>query len=211
MMRSHEARSFDSMQKQFFWMDHFVGDQLQDEWNISGDGGYVTAVIDGELGGVVRLTTHSDYADEAYMYWANIRPLLVTKNVCVENRVKPQSITNMLFYAALLQYDSSNHVAIIFESSTSLDKALTRNLSGGVGGLHISNTVVTADYHLYRIQCSTQGGNHVHSYIDGVELSTSPDAINVPTDYLQNRLHTRTLTGATIYTDYDYTAVRQDR
>ena len=66
--RVHEPVCFDSLQKYFWFQDHFLGDQIQDEWGTYFEAGGAAAVVDGVTGGIIRLTTHSDLNDLCLLY-----------------------------------------------------------------------------------------------------------------------------------------------
>ena len=56
-VRFAEAKCLDSMKRRFTFLDHFIGDQLQDLWTAGGDAGGSAVVVDAQDGGICRITT----------------------------------------------------------------------------------------------------------------------------------------------------------
>lgn len=206
----HEARCLDSLQKQLFWFDDFLGDQIQDEWTLIVAGGGAGAVVDNEAGGVYRFTLNALNAT-ARIDWGNIRSLLVTKNVCMEVRAK-FSASNADRYCELELYNDSNNTLMIRITPPAGNDIWIRCMAGGVDTTFQIDTDPGTDYNLWRILTSTQGGNHVHFYRNNVELANSPIVANIPALYLQPSCYGLNIAGGGAFSQsFDYVAVRQDR
>ena len=210
-LRLHEALCFDSMQKQLFFYDDFLGDQLQDEWGTGGGGSGTTAVVDGQTGGIIRLSTGIVDGNTRFINWSDIRSILITKNACLEVRASMNSITVSRIYYFLF-YDWDNYLSISY-ASTDVPRWRSESRSGGTETkLNAGNPNADTSYHIHRVQCATDGGNHIHYYIDGTELPTSPHTTNLPTaSYLQPRIQLEIVSGGVAKSaDIDYVGVRQD-
>ena len=211
MSLQHEPFCFDSGAGQFFWYDHFLGDQIQDEFNAGGGSGYSTTVVDGVSGGIVRLTTGTSDGYVVWISWGSFETLLVSKNVCFESRFSINSLSvSRVFFGILNTWN--DYITISYDS-TATTRWRTGMMSGGVGGYtNIGNPDADTSYHNFRTQAHTHGGNHAHYYVDGSELATSPISTNVPTTYLQIYLERDLISGGVAKSmDIDYMAVRQDR
>lgn len=208
----HEAFSLDSAQDRYWWMDHFLGDQVKDEWRLAVVGGGTGVVVDQQTGGIVRLSAPTNAtADEAGIDWNDIRSLLVSKKVSMEARVKISSIINTRFFLSL-RFDANNR--IYFRYNTGAGDATWRIVTTDGGAITNNDSGITpdTDYHIYRIECFPTG--EVHFYVDGVECGNSPITTNIPddaTDYFQPRFNCRTAEVALKQLDIDYVAIRQDR
>lgn len=207
----HEAFSIDSLQKQLFFIDDFEGDQLQDEWFVAGAAGYSVAVVDAQTGGAARLTTHSDNGDSVQLYWNFHRTLLVTKNLAIEYRslVDQRNLTEEYDFISDL---SGNEQIGLYRSGAG--NFLQRTRAGGIQTENNSTIARSGDgvYLVSRIQTSTQGGNHVHFYYDGIESPVgSPVSTNIPIAYLEPYFEFYTDEAVAHYLQLDYITVRQDR
>lgn len=208
-VRVHESMCFDSAQDKFWWMDHFLGDQLQDEWRGVGTGSAV--VVDAQTGGIVRITTGATTNDAYYIDWQDYRSLHVDQKASIEVRLKLTQTSAQTMILGL-HFDGINR--IIFLHDTTLGGnwyIFTRNVAFT---REDSGVAADTDYHIFRIECHAHGGNHAHFYIDGVETANSPITTNVPddaTDYLQPWLYIQTVENVAKSMDVDYVAVRQDR
>jgi len=208
-VKQHEPICFDSAQDRWWWMDHFLGDQIQDEWAVAGVG--TAAVVDQQTGGIIRLTTGALNTNAYQIDWGDIRSLLVTKRVSSEFRVKLNATTSETVYL-FLRFDFNNCIFFSYESINPNWYVRTRN--GGAQTSNDSGIAADTSYHIFRVECHTHGGNHVHFYIDGTETTGSPITTNVPADagdYLQPRLWIRTDEDVAKSMDIDYVAGRQDR
>jgi len=205
-VKFHEAYALDSQQDQLLWFDDFLGDQIQDEWRTGGTGS--AAVVDQQTGGIARLTTGALTNNSYQIDWNNFRSLHVDQRVSFEARVKMANITQIDASIGLL-FDASNQIVFV----ESAGDWLIRCEDGGAATQPNSGISLDIDYHIYRIECHTHGGNHVHFYIDGTETANSPINTNVPddaTDYLQPYLYIRTTEDVVKFMDIDYCVVRQD-
>lgn len=207
-VKTHEPVCLDSAMDKFFWGDHFLGDQVQGEWRGAGTGS--VAVVDGQIGGIARITTGAVTNDTYYIDWNNSRILHVDKKVTIEIRAKLETASNIQIQYRLM-FDVTNLISFWFNSGAHAsyrlyvrDDGATTNVDSGVAP--------DTDYHVFRIEAFPTG--EVHFYIDGVECSNSPVTTNIPADagdYLQPYLAVTTLEDATKYVDFDYVVVRQDR
>ncbi len=209
-VKVHEAFSIDSFQDRLLWWDDFLGDQLQDEWSVSGIGGSA-AVVDAQTGGIVRITTGATSGNYRFIKWGDIRSLHVSKRVSMEVRAKANQATYITIQLAL-RFDSSN--LIYFNVSEVAGGAVNWFLvcrdDGGSTVLD-SGIALDTDYHIFRIECFPTG--QVHYYIDGVETANSPITTNIPddaADYLQPYLIVSTAENAAKSMDLDYVVVRQE-
>lgn len=203
-VKLHEAYCLDSQQEQLLWWDDFLGDQLKDEWRFTGTGSH--AVVDGETGGIVRLTTGA-VGDNAFSIdWNDVRSLLVTKQISMETRLKQNEATYLLLRVQL--YYNWQHRIEFMGSSTGnyqikcVNGGSETNLDSGIGQ--------DTSYHIFRMKCHIHGGNHVHFYFDGVECDNSPIATNIPLLYLQPRIIVVTKEASAKSVDIDYVVVRQN-
>ena len=205
----HEAFCFDSFKTRLFWLDDFEGDQIKDEWNSQGSAGYTTGVVDGVDGGIVRLTTHIDNTDYVSINWGSIRSLLVTKNVSFEARVKAGATIGKYYIGMWYAWDTM----IMWLMSTGYGNSRWRNkvVTAGVGTDVDTGILIDTNWHLLRIECHTDGGNHVHFYLDNVLVSTTVTA-SIPTAYMFPvvQVSADAASGATTM-DVDYVGVSQDR
>jgi len=211
-VKQHEPMCFDSAQDRWWWMDHFLGDQIQDEWATAFVGAGTTVVVDQQTGGIVRFTTGANNGDDNTLNWNNIRSLLVSKRISMEIRVKLTQ-TNSVDVRLYLRFDWSNCVFFRYSSSLGANWRI-RCRDGGGDTTQDSGVAANTSYHIFRIECHTHGANHVHFYIDGTETANSPITTNIPddaTDYLQPYLWIETLENVAKSMDVDYVACRQDR
>lgn len=209
-VKVHEGFCLDSAQDRFWWIDHFLGDQVQDEWNTGGAGGS-TAVVDQQVGGIIRLTTGALTNNWRLLNWGTIRTLLVTKKVSMEIRSKISSTTNIRVWLNLI-FDWSNYIAFFYDTSLAHVNWQIYSEDGGINTTADSGVTVDTDYHIFRIECFPAG--EVHFYIDGVETANSPITTNIPddaTDYLEPDFEILTWADADKQLDIDYVAIRQDR
>lgn len=195
----------------YFWFkDHFLGDQLKDEWRAAGTGS--AAVVDQQTGGIVRITTGAVSGNTHLMDWANTRSLLVDKKVTLELRVKVPVVTYLQMFL-YLYLDPNNLVGFFFnELAGGAINWSIRCVNGGVTTSQDSGVLLDTDYHIYRIECFPAGEGHF--YIDGVECANSPITTNIPddaTDFLQPYLYVRARENAAKSFDVDYVVARQDR
>ncbi len=213
-VKTHEAFSMDSFQDRLLWFDDFHGDQLQDEWRETGEAGGSAAVIDLQVGGVVRLTTDTDTNDKWIIDWNNIASLHVSKRVSMEIRAKVNQAT-YVSVGFVLQFDMGNRIFFfvneILGGATNwrilcIDGGAQTNLDSGVA--------LDTDYHIFRFECHLHGGSHVHFYIDGVETANSPITTNIPDDagdYFNPWLQIQTRENVAKSMDMDYVYIRQER
>lgn len=205
----HEAYCLDSQFQSLLWWDDFLGDQLKDEWTAAGGAGGSAVVVDGETGGIVRITTDGDATDEYEIHWNNIRSLRVASRVSMEFRLKLVSATSVHAFCGL-RFDGSNFIIFQFDASANINW-LIYAYDAPAGVPQDSGIVADTSYHIFRIECHTHGGNHVHYYIDGVECGNSPQSVGVPLDALMPRFYCSTEVASEKSLDIDYVVVRQDR
>lgn len=209
-VKLHEAFSFDSFQDRLLWFDDFEGDQLKDEWRSTGSVGGSSAVIDGETGGIIRLTTNVVNGNNWFLDWQDIRSLLVSKRATIEFRVKISAVT-AIEILLMLHFDGSNRIIHQFSTGAGDTHWMIRCQSGGVSTTLNSGITPDTSYHVFRIKCHTHGGNHVHFYIDNVETDNSPISTNVPTNHLQPKVYLKTNENVAKSIDVDYIYIREDR
>jgi hypothetical protein len=207
-VKVHEAYALDSQQDRLLWWDDFLGDQLKDEWRVSG----TAAVVDAQTGGIVRITTGALTNNSAFIDWNNIRSLHVTKKATMEVRAKlNQTITG--YFILSLFFDVSNRIEFHFDTSAGHTEWRIYARDGGIITQFDSGISPDTSYHIFRIECHTHGSNHIHFYIDGLETTNSPITTNVPDDagdYLQPFLWAQTRENAAKSIDIDYVVVRQE-
>jgi len=212
-VKFHEAFALDSAQDHFWWNDHFLGDQLQDEWGVTVAGAGTAVVVDQQTGGIVRLTTGAVNGNTTHVDWGDIRSLHVDQRVSMEYRLKLNDLVNVLCFDYLM-FGFNDCINFQYNSAVDTNWQIRCRNGGGAGTVQDSGIVVDTDYHIFRIECHTHGSNHVHYYIDGTETANSPINTNVPdnaADYLQPRFWIQTSAGVAKSKDVDYCAVRQDR
>jgi hypothetical protein len=211
-VRVHEARCLDSLQRQWFFKDDFIGDQIQDIWAVSGSAGGSAVVVDGETGGIVRITTHTDDTDSYLLDWNDYRILLVTKRVSMEWKLKASDNDSDIEIRMGMDFDANNRIGFISNADANWR---IRSMDGGGSTLEDSGIAETTSYMIFRIESHTHGGNHVHYFIDNVECANSPLSTNIPddaADVLQPYIEVRTLeAGVAKSVDMDYISIRQDR
>ncbi len=213
-VKTHEPVCLDSAQTRFFWFDHFLGDQLKDEWRETGEVGGFATVVDLQMGGVVRLTTDTDDNDKWIIDWNDIRSLHVSKRVSMEIRTKVNQDT-YVSVGLVLHFDINNRVLFfvneILGGATNWVIFCQNNV---VSTILDSGVALDTDYHIFRFECHLHGGSHIHFYIDNVETNNSPIDTNVPDDagdYLQPWIQVQTRENLAKSMDIDYVVVRQDR
>lgn len=203
-VKVHEAFSLDSFQDRLLFFDDFHGDQIQDEWDVSGTG----AVIDQQTGGIVRLTTTAVNGNNSHIDWNNIRSLLTSKKVTMEVRTKINTTAN-IHPTLQLRFDASNKIMFDYDTNTGDATWYIATENGGAPTEVDSLIAPDTDYHIYRIECFPTG--EVHFYIDGVECGNSPITTNIPTGYLQPFLFVQTREAVAKTMDIDYAYARQER
>lgn len=205
----HSNKSINSMKDVLEWTDDFLGDALNETWTEAGGAGGDADVVDGETGGVCRITTDGDNNDAWEIDWGTIATLLVTKRVCMEVRAKFNDNANSGAYLNLWG-DGTNYIRMYSDSGGNWQIQCT---DGGAGAAADSGVAPDDSYHIFRIACATDGSNHVHFYIDGTECGNSPITSNVPddaTDHFYPRIYFQTKNAAVETFDVDYVAIRQD-
>lgn len=203
VQRFHDAFSLDSARRRFLFKDDFLGDQLQDLWDVTVDAGGSGVVVDAETGGIVRLTTDGDTNDDAQIDWDDIRSLHIDQKICMEVSVKLNSVTAILAQL-VLQRDAGNRV--LFSTTGGNWTATTTN-----GADTDTDTGIAADTdeHVFRIETSN---TEVLFYIDDVLVATN--VTNIPddaADFLQPRFFIRTTEDVAKSMDLDYVVVSQER
>ena len=131
----------------------------------------------------------------------------------MEGRVKlSDSDADIQAYLAL-RFDGSNW--IMFWNRPADANWQIYSEDGGAPTQQDSGIARDTDYHIFRIECHTHGGNHVHFYIDPpIEAANSPISTNVPddaADFLQPYFWLQTREAAAKTMDIDYVYVRQER
>lgn len=207
----HEAFSLDSAQDRYWWMDHFLGDQLQDEWSEGGTGS--AAVVDAQTGGIVRLTTGATTANEYHIQWGEnpneVRSLHINKKVTIEVRAKLTQINAVAIYINLY-FNATNRVRFWYDSTVDPNWLISN--SNVATTTSNSGVAADTDYHVFRIECFPT--DEVHYYIDDVECANSPITLSIPDDagdYLMPRISLVTNEDVVKTADVDYVACRQDR
>ena len=195
----------------FVWRDDFLGDQLKDEWTLTASGGTAT-IIDGETGGIVRVTSGAIDGNFAQIDWGNIRSLHIDKKIIIEYRVKLSSIADVFAFLKI-RFDPDEEYQLKYDSSNGDTKwmFLTEN---GASTEVSTNITPDTNYHIFRMEAHTHGGTHIHFYIDGVECANSPVSSNLPDDagdFLQPNCGIQTRTNTNKLLDVDYVWVTQER
>lgn len=207
----HEAECIDSQQDQLFDRDDFWGDSIDARWNITNSGTGTVAVVDGQSGGIIRLSEPAN-SDYSIVNWGNIRSLHVNKKVTIEFKVTI-SVDNADRYLELqLRFDGDNYIMIRVPASGSAN--VLRCVNNGVQTSVAGSTIADTDPHIYRIECLPSG--EVHFFIDNVEEPNSPITTNIPNDagdFLQPYIYGSNLNpgaGGGVDYDIDYVGWRQD-
>lgn len=210
-MSPHEAFCIDSFQTHLLFPEDFLGDSLRDLWNVTGTGS--AAVVDQQTGGVVRLTTGATDLDRYNIDWNNIRSLHVDQKATMELRVKSNQSTYTQILL-LLRYNSNNYIGFeVIESGGGAANWGARTFDDGANTYENTGNALDIDYHIFRMESHTHGGNHIHYYMDNVETTNSPITTNVPddaTDYLQPYIYLRTRENSAKSIDVDYVVCRQE-
>lgn len=208
-VKVHEPVCVDSAQDLYFWFDHFLGDQLKDEWRAVGTGSAV--VIDQQTGGIVRIITGAINGNAYFIDWNNIRSLLVSKKATMEFRLKLTQTTLTTMNHRLF-FDNNNCLGFYYDTALGHSNWQIQCVDGGVSTTLDSGIAVDTSYHIFRIEAFPTG--QVHFYIDGVETGGSPITTNIPddaTDYLEPHFRVKTNENATKSVDLDYVVMRQER
>lgn len=206
---SHDAVCLDSANEKFWFIDHFLGDQLRDIWALGTAGTGTGDVLDGGMGGVYRLEALAN-GDIAQIDWNFINALPLVAKPIHEARVSLNAITNIS--SSIYLTENLNNMAR-FKYST----------PAGHNTWHIVTELATVEtdvdtgiapdtnYHIFRIIFHTHGGNHVHFEMDGAEVTGSPISTNVPTGLMFPMFHVSTDAAVTRYTYIDYSCVTENR
>ena len=211
-VKLHEPYCLDSQMGQLLWFDDFLGDQVQDEWHIVNVGGGTTTVVDGVTGGIMRLSSPTNgTGDRTDVSWNTIRSLLASKKLTFEIRFRTNSANLNTFYISLSSTAGTQYIDLRHEGGGANYLISTRDAGGG--NSFDSGVAVDTDWHILRIECRTDGGNHVHYYMDNVETANSPVTTDIPfdaTDFIQP--YFLILTGDTNLKtlEIDYVAIRQE-
>ncbi len=208
-VKVHEPVCLDSAQDLYFWGDHFLGDQLKDEWAVAGVGS--AAVVDAQTGGIVRLTTGATDGNSYEINWGAIRTLRVLNQLTIEFRAKLNSITDLNVRLSL-EFDATNFIQFFEDRPAAVGNWELRTRDGGALTTVDSGIALDTDYHIYRIECFPT--DEIHFYIDDVETANSPITTNIPNDagdYLQPRIRIGTGEDVAKSMDIDYVVVRQKR
>lgn len=211
-VRVHEAYSFDSKRQQTIWYDDFLGTILRDEWTSTGDAGGSIAVVDGQTGGIARITTHTDDNDAYRLEWNSIRSLLVSKQASLEARLTLASVTSI--NVALALFNNATHlISMDFDTDVGGEVNWQINSDDGTGPTGADGGIAySIGAVILRMEAHTHGANHAHFYINDVEAANSPLSTTVPSQYLMPYVYVRTRVGAAAKTlDLDYIVGRQDR
>jgi len=211
-VRFHEAECLDSQSDHLWGFDDFWGDSLDARWRLTGSGGGIGAVLDSQDGGVYRLSTGATNGNWSGFDWSDLRTLHVNKNICAEYRVKLLQLENN-WLEITLRYDSNNRIFFRYNTGVGDTNWMVSTVNGGAQTVADSGVAIDTDYHIFRIECHTHGGSHVHFYIDGVECGNSPITTNVPSDaadYLAPYIILITNENAAKYAYIDYIAWRQN-
>ena len=204
-VRVHEGLCLDSLQKQFFWEDDFLGDSIADEWFTWGTGGRgSTVVVDGQTGGIVRLTTGTTIADIRGLDWSTpFRILLTSKNVALEVRAKLNTVVSGSdAYRFGLMYDWANYLDFFLNAGV----WYAQQYLAGAQTLQATTLTYDTNWHIFRIETSATA---IKYYGDDVLLQTL--TTNIPTNYLYLWMLAYTGVAVAKSVDVDYVAVRQDR
>lgn len=210
-VKLHEAFCLDSALKRTWYLDHFLGKQLKDEWRAALGG--TAVVVDLQLGGIVRLSTGAVALNGSRIDWNDIRTLLASKRVSMEVRAK-------LGLDELFGLDIG-----LTDTRLVANRWINFSVGGGnfrieaqdfAGGTFFDSGVPhDTDYHTFRIEVHAAdehfAGVHAHYYIDDVQTDNSPITTNVPLDYLQPVIVVFTTEDVDKTIDVDYVAIRQDR
>ena len=204
----HEAFCLDSMSQQLFFFDDFLGDQIQDEWTVGTWGGS-SAIVDGETGGVYRLTTQNVSGHDTYIHMLAYRVFLVSKSVTGEVRIKAGAITKQQI-AFYLYYSSSEQLWSYYnEIAGGAINYSEACYAAGDSQVYNSGIVATTNYIILRMAASPVVAPHAHFYYDGVEGANSPISDHITASYLCPYLTVVAREAVAKTLDVDYVGVRQ--
>lgn len=194
--------------KTAFFYDDFLGDSLKEWWTVGTDLAGTAVVQDQTTSGVVRITGDT----RTWLNWNTIRTLLVSKNVSFESRWKAGVALGNCEVRMRLYYDVNNFIDFQHLDGGGVGgNWMIQCRSAGVGNTTDTTLVADTSYHIFQIRCHTHGGNHVHFFIDGVEVPNSPILANIPTTYLEVYYFARRLGGTVKLLDVDYCLVTEQR
>lgn len=200
----HEAVCFDSLKDRMFFFDDFEGDSLKDLWTKNGAGSAV--VLDGEAGGVVRISTVATNGNSLVLDWNDIRTLFASKNVVIEARFKLNDITNLATSGLYIYYDGNERIQFLTSSATGTWRVRTE--AGGVGTSNDTGILYDTGWHTFRIVCTA---TEIKYFLDDVEVTGSPITTNIPSVALQIYFVVSTSANEVKSMDIDYIGVSQLR
>ena len=193
--------------KTVFYEDFYGKGLNTDIWQLTVTGGGTGAVIANQKGGVFRLSSPAvATSDDAVLTWNSINSIAIP--LVYEVGAKLNSVDNVYTDICNLSY-SNNNLEIYYDSGGANYQILAQ--SGGVGAAKDSGIAANTNKHIFRIEGHTDGGNHAHFFIDGVETANSPITTNVPTTNLQPLFYINTNNAALKTLDIDYVNIMQNR
>lgn len=202
LLRYHDAMSLDSARRRFFFLDDFLGDQLQDLWREVIVGAGTLAVVDSQTGGVLRFTTGAVTGDRITLDWNHTYSLLVSKNVDIEFRLKMNTLTTVSNFVEIHNV-AGNRIGF----TTGAVNWQIRTIDVGSTSF-TSGIAVTANYVTLRMECKPTA---IHFFIDGVETANSPITTDIPTVHLQPRIRFSITANVARGFDLDYIVISQER
>jgi len=187
--------------------DDFWGDSLDARWHTAGDGS--AAVVDGADGGVIRLASGPASGNSCTLTWKAIRSLHVNKKLIIEIKSKISNIVDQSSYNGV--WYNSGSIIMVWVQPGQANYRVYSSKAGSVTNLD-SGIAKDTNWHIFRIECHTHGGTHIHYYIDGVECNNSPVTTNIPDGvYLEPTISSYTAINTNYDADIDYIFWRQQR
>ncbi len=203
-----EALSLDSLKDRLFYEDDFEGDQIKDEWRVTGSGGGSVVVVDAQTGGIARISAPAGAANNNYrMDWNDIRSLLVTKQVTIEFHVKLTSEIDIEAWLGLW-FDATHFIRFRFDDGAGNNWLIETDDGTGPTSADSGEVADTA-WHIFRTEALPTG--EVNFYIDGSLVANSPLITDIPTQHLQPYLYLETLINGAKTMDVGYIGIRQER
>ena len=200
VLRSHDAYCLDSQSTRLCWSDDFLGDSLAAEWRAGGSAGGTIAVVDGETGGVARMTTDGDINDQMTLDWNGVRTLLTSKNVKFEIRAKLDFADATASCILYLRINDANRFGFYLSN---IWVGYSQSAAGNEQ--FVSGLTPDTDYHVFRVEASSSALNF---YVDDILEGTLSTYITALT--LEAYLRLTTAENVAHVVDLDYVVLEQD-
>jgi len=195
--------------------EDFFGKQLSDPWRVVVTGGGTAAVVADQKGGICRLSSPTvATSDDVYIDWNSIWSIALP--AVYEVGAKLNSVNSVYVEICELLHAPNAGIVLWYDDSVGVNYQISTK-SGGVSTDRDSGIAADTNKHIFRFECHTHGGNHVHFFIASapdwifVETANSPITTNVPTANLESFFYINTNNAVLKTLDLDYVDIRQDR